>query len=154
MRPGFPATIVVLGLMLALLGGCGDDRVEVNNAYVASTDRVVRTFENRFQALQADFTPMSTPAQDQKTLVSMQSAVADVVLALGKIVPPDDIRDLHVRLLTRVKEYGGAIATARRGFASEDPKAVNDARGAFATKLQQVAGQVTATITTINDKLR
>lgn len=151
-RLGMTVAAFLAGLML--LTGCGDSQVKADNAYVASTDRVVRAFETRFQQLQADFTPVSTPAQDLQTLTAMQGAVDRVATDLARVKAPGKIAALHAALVRRVQGYGAVIAQARTGLASKDPKAIVAARRAFATQLDTVARQVTATITTINAKLR
>jgi hypothetical protein len=147
-------TIAALATCLLLLSGCGDDQVKADNAYVAATDRVVRAFETRFQALQADFTPVSTPRQDLQTLAALKAAVDRVAADLRQVKAPDRIAALHTTLIAKVQAYGPVIAEAQRGFASKDPEAIVAARDRFSKGLDAVAAQVTASITTINAKLR
>jgi hypothetical protein len=148
------SAIVAFSVTLALATGCGDDQVKDNNRYVAATDRVVQEFETKFQSLQADFTPVSTPKQDLQTLGRLQTAVDEVVADLGTITPPDEIAPLHRALIRQTGEYRQVIKAAQAGFASENPRAIDTARGRFSTQLAAVAAKVTATINTINAKLK
>lgn len=146
--------VVALALSVLLLAACGDDQVKVNNAYVAATDRVVQSFNDEFQALQADFTPVSTPAQDLRTLTAMQATVDRAATRLARIEPPAKIAPLHRTLIARVRSYDAVIADARRGFASDDPRRIVAARARFSTRLAAVGTQIMATINTINSRLR
>lgn len=146
-----PAAIAISVLLLA---GCGDDTVKVNNAYVGAADRVVQSFNDEFQTLQAEFTAVSTPAQDLKTLTTLQQAVDKAVDQMAKVTPPDSIAALHKTLVARVRGYEAAIATAKTGFASDDPRRIASSRRQFSARLAAVGTQVMTTINTINAKLR
>jgi hypothetical protein len=154
MRGKFRA-ILALPVLVALLlfTGCGDDQVKVNNAYVSATDRAVQAFETEFQQLQTSLTPVSTPAQDLKTLATLQAAVDRVVTQLRQVKPPARIAPLHARLIRQVQQYRGVIQAARTGFASDDQRRIIAARARFSTTLAGVASKITTTINTINERL-
>lgn len=144
----------MLVLSAMLLAGCGDEKTKTNNAYVAATDKVVQSFNSDFQALQTDFTPVSTPDQDLTTLSSLQATVDRAAAALQKIDPPKAIATLHTALVAHVRGYDAVIDTAKTGFAAKSPTAVAAARKAFSASLAAVGTQIMATINTINGKLR
>lgn len=146
--------LVAAVLVPFALAGCGEDQVKANNKYVGATDRVVQAFETRFQALQADFTPASTPPQDLKTLGRLRVAVGEVVQDLGAISPPEKIAGLHAALIDHTREYEAVIKTAETGLASEDPAKIAAARARFSRQLAAVATKITDTINTINTALK
>ncbi|MCW3000625.1 MAG: hypothetical protein JWN65_4174 [Solirubrobacterales bacterium] len=154
MRALIRASLVLPVVAVLLLSGCGDDQVKVNNAYVSATDRAMQAFETEFQQLQTSFTAVSTPAQDLRTLTALQAAVDRVVADLTKVTPPAKIAPLHARLIQQVQRYRAIIQTAKRAFASDDPRRVISARSRFSAALAGVATQVSATINTINERLR
>jgi hypothetical protein len=148
------AAVVIPFLVLALLTGCGDEQVKVDNAYVEATDRAVQSFETRFQQLQAAFTPVSTPEQDLQTLASLQAAVDRAFARLRQVQAPARIAPLHARLVSQVQQYSAAITTAEKDLSVDDPQRVIKARSRFSTQLAAVATKVTATINLINQRLQ
>ena len=146
--------LTAVAMAMLLLGGCGGGSVEGGNAYVKTTDRVVKAFETEFQALQASFTPVSTPRQDLRTLATLRGSVDRAVTALTQITPPATIAPLHARLVRQIQEYRAVIAGAERGFASGDPRRILAARSRFSTALAAVATKISATISAINEQLR
>jgi hypothetical protein len=152
MRRTFLAVLAVVALALAT--GCGDEQVKADNAYVAATDRAVRSFETQFQDLQSSFTSVSTPRQDLQTMGRLRVAVDRVVAQLRRVQAPARIAPLHAQLIDQVQAYDGAIAAAEPEFGSEVPKAVAAARTRFSSLLAATAAKVTATINLINGRLR
>ncbi|MCW3041658.1 MAG: hypothetical protein JWM31_3563 [Solirubrobacterales bacterium] len=147
-------SIAALAACLLALAGCGNDKVRANNAYVAATDRVMQRFNTQFQALQSEFTAVSTPKQDLVTLSRLQDTVDRAAAQLGRVKPPSSIAGLHRTLVARLRSYDAAIATARTGFRVADPAKVAAARTAFSTRLAAVGTAIMATINTINARLR
>jgi outer membrane murein-binding lipoprotein Lpp len=155
MRRTIRAAAVMAALALALLAGCGnDDRVNADNAYVEQTNRAVQAFETQFQQLQTSFTPVSTPAQDRRTLVTLRQTVDRAAAQLQRIQAPPRLATLHARLITELQGYDAVIATARKRFAVEDPQRVATARTQLSTELAVVATKVAATINHINRRLQ
>lgn len=153
MRATIRARLVLGALALTLLSGCGDDQIEINNAYVGRADRVVQAFQTEFQQLQESFTSQSTTEEDLATLGALRAATERTVLALRAITPPEPVKALHLRLTAEVREYATAVGEAEPGFGSDDPRRVVAARSRFSEALAAVAAKVTATINTINDRL-
>ncbi|UTI63813.1 hypothetical protein NBH00_21020 [Paraconexibacter antarcticus] len=153
-RTGTLGLLAAAMLAVFALAGCGQDQVKANNRYVAATDRVVQAFETKFQALQADFTPVSTPPEDLRTLALLQAAVAQVVQDLGRIQPPAKIAGLHEALIAHTREYETVIKTAETGLKSQDLTKIAAARSRFSSQLAAVATKITDTINTINAALK
>ncbi len=145
---------VAVAMATVLLSGCGGGSVQSGNAYVNTTDRVVKAFETEFQALQASFPPVSSPRQDSRTLATLRGSVDRAVTALTQITPPAKIAPLHARLVREVQKYRAVIAGAERGFASGDPRRSLAARSRFSTALTAVATEISVTIAAINEQLR
>lgn len=141
-------------LVLTAVAGCGDEQITADNAYVAATDRAVRSFETQFQQLQSSFTSVSTPQQDLQTLGRLRAAVDRAVAQLRRVQAPARIAPLHARLIDQVQAYDAAIAAAGSTFRTGSPKAVAAARTTFSALLASTAAKITATINRINGRLR
>jgi hypothetical protein len=147
------ALAALLAVALLAASGCGDDTKTAND-YVAATNDVVTTFESTFSTLQGDFTATSTPQQDVRTLDRFGTAVQAAVRDLRTIRPPTKVSALHARLVTAVAAYASIIKQAKKGFVSDDARAVIAARTRFAGSLTDATTKITAQIEAINRKLQ
>jgi hypothetical protein len=146
---------IVLFLLgaLAVLAGCGG-RSQERSDYVKALNNAQNGLAQRFQSLQTQITPTSTPAQDARTLQAYEGAVRTTVADLRAVDPPAGFGDLHSRFVGEVAEYGTALRTARGRLRGDDPQAILAAQGRLRSVIAQAGERLNATIRAINDKLK
>ena len=148
---------VLLLLLLAAAGapalaGCGGSDGEADR-YVEQVNAAQESFADRFAAIQQRLTTTSTPAEDRRALRDFRAATDRVVADLRAVEPPDEVRDLHGRLVGAVAGYGREIDRARRMLEGGDPQQVIRARTELSGAVGNVSRQITAAIAAINERL-
>ena len=148
MRPAALALLLTL-----LLAGCGGDDVQQSNAYVESVNIAQSRFASSFERLARDITSSSTPAQDRKTLRSINATLATTVADLRKIKAPEKVRAQHDQLVEALAEYGTAVGAAEEKLGGSAAQATA-AEARLAADTARTSTRVTAAITAINQKLQ
>ena len=144
---------LALLLLTFLLAGCGGDDVQESNAYVDNVNLAQSRFASSFERLARDITSSSTPAEDRKTLRSIDATLATTVADLRKIKAPEKVRAQHDQLVEALAEYGEAVGAAegKLGGSAEQATA---AEARLAADTARTSTRVTAAITAINQKLQ
>lgn len=144
------ACVVLLSLVLA---GCGGGDTEQSNAYVDSVNLAQTRFASSFERLARDITSSSTPAQDAKTLRSIEATINATVADLRKIKPPDKAKGPHDQLVEAIAAYGAAIGAAEGKLGGSAAQATA-AEARLAADTARTSTQVNQAIAAINQKLR
>ena len=144
---------LALLLLTSLLAGCGGDDVQESNAYVDNVNLAQSRFASSFERLARDITSSSTPAEDRKTLRSINATLATTVADLRKIKAPEKVRAQHDQLVEALAEYeeAGSAAQGKLGGSAEQATA---AEARLAADTARTSTRVTAAITAINQKLQ
>jgi hypothetical protein len=144
---------LALLLLTLLLAGCGGEDVQESNAYVDNVNIAQSRFASSFERLARDITSSSTPAEDRKTLRSINATLATTVADLRKIKAPEKVRAQHDQLVEALAEYGEAVGAAegKLGGSAEQATA---AEARLAADTARTSTRVTAAITAINQKLQ
>lgn len=148
MRPAALALLLTL-----LLAGCGGDDVQQSNAYVDSVNIAQSRFASSFERLARDITSSSTPAQDRKTLRSINATLEATVADLRKIKPPEKVQAQHDQLVEALAEYGTAVGAAEEKLGGSAEQATA-AEARLAADTARTSTRVTQAITAINQKLQ
>lgn len=150
-------TLRLVALIAALaalaLAGCGGGDVKESNAYVDSVNLAQTRFAASFERLARDITSASTPAQDRRTLRSIEGTIDATVADLRKIVPPEKVKAQHDQLVEAIAQYGEAINTAGQKLGGSAEQATA-AEARLAADTAKTSTQVNAAIAAINQKLR
>lgn len=145
--------VLAAALALALLaGGCGGD-TKSKNDYIDQVNRAQSDFVAVVDDSESKIQGNGTDQETAKQLDMIRAAAAKVVVRLRAIKPPDKVRTLHASL---VKEAQGLVAAFRRAadaYSSGDPAKILTAKANLGKDIEQVNGQLNATITELNNKL-
>jgi hypothetical protein len=152
MRP--LAAVVLVALALASAGCGGSTSHADETSYVQAVNRAQGGFAHTLDGLSTSITATSTPRQDRRTLRSFARAVDGAVAELRRASPPDEVKDLHGRLVGEVASYSGPIASARAALATQDPRRIVAAQGRFVGAVTRIGKRVNRTIVAINHRLR
>jgi len=131
------------------LVACGDNAEQ--NDYVDQVNEVQTTLES-------DISDLSQTPQSPDELTSFYddtvASLNEAATSLENIEPPDDVKDLHEKLISEVQDLSGVIQEAadsiKQGGAASVPGAVSQ----LATEGSQIQSQFSATIDEINSKLQ
>lgn len=140
-------------LLTLLLAGCGGDDVQESNSYVGSVNIAQSRFASSFERLARDITSSSTPAEDRRTLRSINTTLATTVADLRKITPPEKVESQHDQLVEALAQYGEAVAAAEEKLGGS-PAQAGAAEARLAADTARTGTRVTAAITAINQKLQ
>ena len=144
--------LVVVALAL-VTSGCGEDTKAANN-YVDAVNKAQNEFAATFDQLSAKITSTSTAEQDRETLDGFKQAIDKVVKDFRAVKAPDEVKDLHGRLIAEISAYGKEIDKAKQAFADDQPQAIVKAQADLVSAVTKVQAQINATIADINKKLR
>ncbi|HMS61253.1 MAG TPA: hypothetical protein PKD63_03165 [Solirubrobacteraceae bacterium] len=144
---------LALLLLTFLLAGCGGDDVQESNAYVDNVNLAQSRFASSFERLARDITSSSTPAEDRKTLRSINATLATTVADLRKIKAPEKVRAQHDQLVEALAEYEEAVGAAQ-GKLGGSAEQATAAEARLAADTARTSTRVTAAITAINQKLQ
>jgi hypothetical protein len=147
------ATAALAAVALAA-PGCTDADSDAANGYVRAVNAAQGEFKQTFDRLATDITPTSTPQQDRRTLAAFQAAVDRTVRRLRGVRPPQGVSALHDRLIATIGGYSDHIATARRAFATREPRRIIEAQGRLVGAVERTSAAVNRTIDRINARLR
>ena len=141
-------------LALSLSGaGCGGNDVDASNAYVDSVNVAQTQFASSFERLAREITSASSPAQDRRTLRSIETAIAATVANLRKIKPPERVQAQHDQLVEAIAGYGESIGVTTQALGGSAAKATA-AEARLAADTERTSTRVTNAIAAINQKLR
>jgi uncharacterized phage infection (PIP) family protein YhgE len=146
--------IPVLVIVAVVVSGCGGNDTKEANAYVDSVNKAQNDFAATFDKLSSQITSTSTAEQDRRTLDGFKQAVDKVVADVKSVTPPDEVKDLHGRLVSEISSYGTEIDRAKKAFAGHDPQAMIKAQTQLVSAVTHVSTEINATIDAINKKLR
>jgi sigma54-dependent transcription regulator len=144
--------LVVVALAL-VTSGCGEDTKAANN-YVDAVNKAQNEFAATFDQLSAKITSTSTAQQDRETLDGFKQAIDKVVKDFRAVKAPDEVKDLHGRLIAEISAYGKEIDKAKQAFADDQPQAIVKAQADLVSAVTRVQSQINTTISDINKKLR
>lgn len=148
------AALVLVAALSLLVAGCGGD-TESKNDYVDSVNKVQTDFANSVQKSASAVPSGGDAAQAAKdTFATLESAIDKLVGDLRGIEPPDDVKQLHDRLISQMNEFKGDISKAGDALGSNDPQAIAKAQTDFATSAGSLGTEISQTITEINQQLQ
>ena len=141
---------VLLGAAALTLVACSEDTDEKND-YVDEVNEVQTTLQDEIANLaQTPRSPEELVTFYDETVASLESAVA----SLEDIEPPDDVAELHDKLVTEIQGLAdvisGAVDEIKQGGAAAVPGAV----GQLATEGSRLQAEFSATIDEINSTLQ
>jgi hypothetical protein len=145
----------VLAAAAALgLAACGDDGVDDANRYVDAVNASQQRFTSTLARLSGRITVESSPTQDQATLAAFDDAVVRAVRDLNGVEPPEDVADLHRRLVGDLDGYGARVRRETGLLRSDDPRRLLAAQEELLGETSAVSERLNATIAQINEQLR
>jgi hypothetical protein len=145
--------VLVVVVLAFVASGCGADTKAAND-YVDAVNKAQNEFAATFDPLSAKITSTSTAEQDRETLNGFKQAIDKVVKDFRAVKAPDEVKDLHGRLIAEISAYGKEIDKAKAAFADDQPQAIVKAQADLVSAVTRVQSQINTTISDINKKLR
>jgi predicted small secreted protein len=135
-----------------LVTGCGSD-TDTSKTYVRKLNAAQTSFATTAGRISQAVTTGSSTAQDRRTLVRYQGAIAKVIADLRAIDVPADVRADHARLVAAMDAFGRDIAQAARALREPTRSRLLAAQTAIQEALPRFNSRVKAVAAAINTKL-
>jgi hypothetical protein len=145
-RLGSRLVVLLLVACTLVWASCGGSSDGAGSRYVERVNRAQQEFAARVDELSRGITATSSAAHDRRTLRSFEQAVDQVGGDLRAITPPEQVRNLHARLIDAVDGYGADVQNAADALDSKSPARLRAAQ----RDLQQAT---TSFGTTLNDTI-
>ena len=147
-----------LGLALAAvaalaLAGCDGDSEEKND-YVDEVNAVTSTLNSGLTEVSTEATAISSPARAREVFSTFASSLYAAASKISMISPPDQVADLHDRLLQQVRTLASGARDAAAGVGTGGSAAVAAASGEFVSEATRLSADIDATIAEINSMLQ
>jgi Family of unknown function (DUF6376) len=140
---------VLLVLSALLLVACGDS--EEKNDYVDEVNEIQTTLQDEISSLaQQPESPEQLVTFYNDTVSSLEQAAT----SLEDVSPPDDVAELHDRLVSEVQELAGVIKGAADEIREGGIAAVPGAVQQLTTEATRVQNEFSSTIDEINSTLQ
>ena len=148
------ASAVCLAALSLVAAGCGSD-TKAKNDYVDAVNKAQTEFADNIQKAGSSTPSGSDPAAGAKqTFTALGAAIDKVIADLKAVEPPDDVKDLHNKLISQLNDFGGQIDQAASALGSGDLKAIAAAQAKFAQSASSLGTEISKTISDINTKLQ
>ena len=148
------ASAVGLAALSLVAAGCGSD-TKANNDYVDAVNKAQTEFADNVQKVGSSTPSGSDPAAGAKqTFTALGAAIDKVIADLKAVEPPDDVKDLHNKLISQLNDFGGQVDQAASALGSGDLKAIAAAQAKFAQSASSLGTEISKTISDINTKLQ
>jgi hypothetical protein len=148
------ASAVGLAALSLVAAGCGSD-TKAKNDYVDAVNKAQTEFADNIQKVGSSTPSGSDPAAGAKqTFTALGAAIDKVIADLKAVEPPDDVKDLHNKLISQLNDFGGQIDQAASALGSGDLKAIAAAQAKFAQSASSLGTEISKTISDINTKLQ
>jgi hypothetical protein len=148
------ASAVGLAALSLVAAGCGSD-TKANNDYVDAVNKAQTEFADNIQKVGSSAPSGSDPAAKAKqTFTALGAAIDKVIADLKAVEPPDDVKDLHNKLISQLNDFGGQVDQAASALGSGDLKAIATAQAKFAQSASSLGTEISKTISDINTKLQ
>jgi hypothetical protein len=148
------AAAICLAVLSLVAAGCGSG-TKANNDYVDAVNKAQTEFADSIQKVGSSAPSGSDPAVAAKqTFSALGTAIDKVVADLKAVDPPDDVKDLHNKLIAQLSAFGGQVDKAASALSSGDLQAIAAAQRSFAQSASTLGTQISKTITDINTKLQ
>jgi peptidoglycan hydrolase CwlO-like protein len=145
------ALLAALALSL-VAAGCGDDTA-AKNEYVDAVNKAQTDFAAAVQKIQADASSAS-PDQAKQVFDDLAGEVDNVVSDLEAVEPPEEVSDLHNRLVDQMGSFGDSIREAGDSIDGGDPQAIIEATTKFSQEVSKLGTDISTTINEINQQLQ
>ena len=135
-------------LSLVAAAGCGGDTASKND-YVEAVNKAQTDFASSVGNVQGGAT------DDPKAIFDrLEKGLDKIVADLEKVEPPDEVKDLHEKLIADFGKFSTVVKDAGEAIGSGSQKKILEAQQKFGTEAAEIGGRVSATITEINSKLQ
>jgi hypothetical protein len=144
---------LVLALLAAsalALAACDEDTAE-NNDYVDQVNEVSSTLLSSVQTLPASG---GSPQQISGALNQVADQVGTAATDLSEIDPPEDVADLHDRIVTDLNTLSDEATNAANEVKSGGAAAAAGVVGQFVVEANRIGAEIDSTITEINNVLQ
>jgi hypothetical protein len=146
-----PALLIALVLSLVAVG-CGGDTAE-KNEYVDAVNKAQTDFAASVTKIQADASA-ATPDKAKDVFDNLATGVDKVVTDLEGVEPPEEVSDLHTKLIDQMGSFGDSIREAGESLGGGDPQKIIEATTKFSQEVSKIGTDISATIAEINTKLQ
>jgi hypothetical protein len=132
------------------LAACDGDTAE-NNDYVDQVNEVSSTLLSSVQSLPATG---GSPQQISTALNDVSTQVGTASTDLSEIDPPDDVADLHDKIVTDLNTLSGEAENAANEVAAGGAAGAVGVVAQFVTEANRIGAEIDSTITEINNVLQ
>lgn len=132
------------------LAACDGDTAE-NNEYVDQVNEVSSTLLSSVQSLPATG---GSPKQISSALERVSTEVGAAATDLSEIDPPEDVADLHDKIVTDLNTLKDEATTAANEVAVGGAAGAVGVVAQFVAEANRIGGEIDSTITEINNELQ
>ncbi len=132
------------------LAACDGDTAE-NNDYVDQVNEVSSTLLSSVQSLPASG---GSPQQVSSALEQVSTQVGTAATDLSEVDPPEDVADLHEKMVTDMNTLSDEATNAANEVASGGAAGAVGVVAQFVAEANRIGGEIDATIDQINSELQ
>jgi hypothetical protein len=143
-------TLALIAASALALAACDGDTAE-NNEYVDEVNEVSSTLLSSVQALPA---AGGSPQQVSAALEQVASQVGTASTDLSEIEPPEDVADLHDKIVTDMSTLSDEATNAANEVASGGAAGAVGVVAQFVAEANRIGAEIDSTIDEINNELQ
>ena len=144
------AAVAVASLAL-VAGGCGGN--DEANDYVSEVNAATGRFDDAVTTVASQAPSADSPSQAGKLLDAFAAELDRSASRVKQISPPEDVADLHARLIKRIANLSDQVAAAADELRGASAGRAARELQAFVSKATSEGQEVNNTIEQINRKL-
>ena len=142
--------VALIAASALALAACDGDTAE-NNEYVDQVNEVSSTLLSSVQSLPASG---GSPKQISSALDEVSTQVGTAATDLSEVEPPEDVADLHQKMVTDLNTLSDEATNAANEVASGGAAGAVGVVAQFVVEANRIGGEIDSTINEINSELQ
>jgi hypothetical protein len=141
-------------LVAVALVACGGGDADEKNDYVDQVNEVTTTLNTGLTQISSDVPLATDPAQASKVFSQFASSLKTAASDIDAIEPPDDVAELHDKLVADVTTLSEESTNAANEAEAGGPAGLPGVATQFIDEANKLGGDIDATIAEINTELQ